>query len=381
MEDSNRFFNFNSKNNNSQSVKDEGLILYKNGRAYSLDFMKRQAVQLAVMMGRAVPERGVWFNMLHCGDFIITGVDENGDRRIVEANFCKARLCPLCQHRKSAKARAQVFDIVNHLEGYSYIFLTLTMKNEAIADSTISAALERLSKAWQRFTQRKRVRDTVLGYYKSVELTVDFNERISDDMYRAARKYYDERGLKAGDYNPNYYFFHPHIHAILAVPERYLSNPGRLYISQREFSELWRDALRVDYTPICDVRRIKRQRGEDETSGEELRAVLEVTKYCTKSADILAGDTSEDIKIMGLREIYYGTFGKRFASLGGVFKDMHKELGLSDIESEDEDENEKRLSYTDIQGFAWQYGVSGGKYVRNAMTEKMYKQLVKDRGY
>ena len=367
------------------SQADDGAELIaksRSGRDIPYNRYKIDSLAISDLMRRALPERSVWFNMSQCGSQLIFARLRDGERRLLNANFCRARLCPMCQARRSSKARAQMSQIVNSLNKlgcYRYIFLTLTLRNCLLCDTVLSDTLTQISKAWQRLMQRKRVADVVCGYYKSLEITCDLNEHIADDMYKQAKQYYDARGLRAGDINPNFYNAHPHIHAILCVNSRYYDNPGRLYISQAEWSQLWADALRIDYTPILDVRKIS-----DALADNDMQAVLEVTKYCTKSSDLLAGDCPDEMREMALRDLYYGTYGRRYISLGGVIREQHKALGLTDIEDDDDICSDNATLPTDIvglEGYIWRSGVGGGKYVRDAMTAKMYARMCKDRGY
>ena len=49
---------------------------------------------------------------------------------------------------------------------------------------------------------------------------------------------------------------HPHFHILIQVSPSYGKNKG-YYISQSEFTDLWQNALKVDYKPIVDVRVIR----------------------------------------------------------------------------------------------------------------------------
>ena len=49
---------------------------------------------------------------------------------------------------------------------------------------------------------------------------------------------------------------HPHFHILIQVSPFYGKNKG-YYISQSEFTDLWQNALKVDYKPIVDVRVIR----------------------------------------------------------------------------------------------------------------------------
>ena len=213
----------------------DGLIVQSSsGRFLSFDKLKRQSLKLSYLMGLAVPYNSVWFNMQHCGDFIVMGKDSSGNKKILNANFCHARLCPMCQQRRSAKARAQILKIVSSIENCKYLFLTLTLKNVLCSSMDISAVFETLASSWQRLSQRKPFRDVVKGYYKAIEFTVDLNMKITSDMYLKSKSYYDSRNLNIGDDNPNFFNIHPHLHVILCVDENYFNSPGRHYISHQK---------------------------------------------------------------------------------------------------------------------------------------------------
>jgi hypothetical protein len=80
-----------------------------------------------------------------------------------------------------------------------------------------------MNAAWQRMIQRKAW--PAEGFIRSLEVT---------------------RGEDGSA--------HPHFHCLLAVPPSYF---GRNYLSTAKWAAMWQEALRIDYTPICDVRLVK----------------------------------------------------------------------------------------------------------------------------
>jgi len=128
-----------------------------------------------------------------------------------------------------------------------WIFLTLTVKNCPTED--LRETLATMGKAWGRLNKRREFRD-VLGWMKSVEIT---------------------RGADGSA--------HPHFHALLLVKSTYFK-PGH-YVKTTEWVRAWREAMRLDYDPICDVRAV-RGKGPEGLHG----AVAETLKYAVKAADM-----------------------------------------------------------------------------------------------
>jgi hypothetical protein len=100
--------------------------------------------------------------------------------------------------------------------------LTLTVRNCSVLD--LRRTILDMNRAWDRLVKRKAW--PALGYVRSLEIT---------------------RGKDGSA--------HPHFHCLLAVPPGYFV--GRKYLSTAKWAALWRDALRIDYTPICEVHAVK----------------------------------------------------------------------------------------------------------------------------
>src|SRR5699024_4502293 len=118
---------------------------------------------------------------------------------------------------------------------YKYIFLTLTVKNCYGED--LKDTLDLMTGSFNKLNQRKPFKNAVKGYFRSLEVT----------------------------YNEDENTYHPHFHLILAVNKSYFSDT-KSYLSQEDWTNLWKESLKVDYTPIVDVRRIKAS--DDDTYGK-----------------------------------------------------------------------------------------------------------------
>lgn len=237
------------------------------------------------------------FRVADCGTFLEFHVTES-DERLHSANFCKDRLCPTCNWRRSLKIFGQVSQVMDVLEqlDYRFLFLTLTVRNCSASD--LPDTVQGLYDGWRNlYHERSFFSRFVMGTFRSLEVT---------------------RNKKTGT-------FHPHLHVILAVRPDYFS--GRNYFTQKRWATLWRSCCRLDYDPIVDIRTIKP--GPDGLSG----AVAEVSKYAVKDVDYLGGSMSD-------RMIFVSAFlsalaHRRLCSFTGCFNQVRKQLALDDVEDGD----------------------------------------------
>ncbi|MTE28523.1 replication protein, partial [Winogradskyella sp. ZXX205] len=96
-------------------------------------------------------------------------------------------------------------------------------------------------------------------------------------------------------------------HVLLPVKKSYF---GKNYIKQTEWTSLWKKAMKLDYTPIVDIRRVKGKAKIDAEQIEndvreammEQKAVLEIYKYPVKDTDVVRGNkVTED----NLNTVFY----------------------------------------------------------------------------
>ena len=211
--------------------------------------------------------------------------------------FCRVRYCPLCQWRRCLMWLARFYHalpkIVGEYPQARWIFLTLTVRNCPIGE--LGATLTLMNAAWHRLVKRPELKP-VLGWIRTTEVT-----RGNDDTA------------------------HPHFHALVMVPPAYF---GKSYIKQARWGELWQSCLKVDYTPIIDVRTIKPRLpkpGETPTvttPAESITkalegAVAETLKYSTKPDEMIE---HPDWFI----ELTKQTHKRRFIATGGALKDVLK---------------------------------------------------------
>ena len=232
--------------------------------------------------------------MRDCAQWLEFARKEDGTMKLHDARFCRVRLCPVCQWRRSLKTFAQmsqVLDIASN-DGFQFVFLTLTVRN--CGADKLSEKLTHLLLSFNRLMKYKAVQSAIKGYYRGCEVT----HNINTDEY------------------------HPHLHVILAVKPSYFG--GSYYLSQAKWTELWRRALQVDYDPIVDIRRCK--------GGS--KSIAEACKYAVKPSDIISFD-DWDLTVDTLRTLDKALENRRFIGLGGIIKEIHKKLHLDDMEEGD----------------------------------------------
>jgi plasmid rolling circle replication initiator protein Rep len=238
--------------------------------------------------------------MERCGtalEFACATLFETEDqvRRLVTANFCRGRLCPMCNWRRSQKIGAELEQVVKVYQDRNpksaMVMLTLTERNVAAAD--LGETISQMSKAFSRLRKRVEWQRAVRASFRSVEVTCP----------------------QPGE-------FHPHTHILLFVDEDYVAKSHDLYVPQAEWSRLWRECRGLDYRPVVDVRRMKR--------------VSEVAKYVTKSADYLTTDEdgwSADPDT--IEALHVALKSRRLIAWSRELGLIRKELGCSDDDMED----------------------------------------------
>ena len=245
-------------------------------------------------------------NVRVCAEVLQFLKNDEGQLKLKQAWFCKSRLCPMCNWRRSIKHSSQVIKIVDEaVKKYPkgrFLFWTLTTKNVFTGDE-LNTELARMNKAFDRLMKYKKVQKNMLGYLKATEVTVNQQD---------------------GSYNQ-------HFHILVFVRPSYFKGTGDNYISQSELTEFWKKALKIDYTPIVNIKAVKAKATEKEKG--VIGAVYETAKYPVKSIDYLTDNHEENLQRVDDLEV--GLKRKRLISFGGIFKEIRKELQLEDVETGD----------------------------------------------
>lgn len=251
-----------------------------------------------------------------CGKVLTFKVDaETGQKVLTNAESCRVRLCPLCSWRRSLKNYYNTISIVKWLQAnesrpevgkYSYIFVTLTIKN--CYGESLSGTIDNLFSGVKRLYERKEIKKAWRGMVRNLEVTHNINP-------------------KSKDYNT----YHPHLHMIVAVRPSYFTS--RDYISHQRLVQLWQECLRVDYDPIVDIRRVKGEVDNDGTV-DPARAVAECSKYAAKAADYIIPD-DWDLTVDTVRLLDAALDRRRLINYSGIFRAVKQKLRLEDAEDGD----------------------------------------------
>lgn len=224
-----------------------------------------------------------------CGNYLEFALKEHQitkdtKKKLAGANFCKNRFCPMCNWRRIRNITGQLkdaFSVIQEKQKVAVLFLTLTIKNPDVKD--LKSTIAKMNKAFKKMSETKAFKNAVLGYFKSIEIL--------------------------GDDTPNGQA-HPHFHILLIVDTKYFSS--RNYLNKTEWTEMWKKALKVDYTPVVDIRRIK---SKNENFSDIDSAIIETVKYAVKHTELVKR-SNEDFYYL-----YTQTKGMRFISAGGILKE------------------------------------------------------------
>lgn len=241
-----------------------------------------------------------------CASILRFAITDTGHYKLKQSFFCKSRLCPICAWRRSMKYAVNVSEIVEEAVKRKpkgrWIFLTLTTKNTTNAKD-LSKEISEYSVALRKMLNRKVLSNTVLGYSRGIEVTVNKED---------------------GSYNQ-------HMHVLLLVKSSYF-NGKKNYVDQSEWIQLWKKAMKLDYEPSVHIEEVK---GKDKD--ERFKAILEVAKYPVKSFDYLSSEADFRDNARVVDDLEQALYRKRLTAFGGLLKDIQKKLNLEDVESENAD--------------------------------------------
>lgn len=284
-----------------------------------------------------------------CGRTLLFGINEQGKKKLARAYFCKDRLCPVCNWRKSLllfhQTQQQADWISSNTKPDSgqrwhveYLFLTLTIANVPNTPDALTNALDALQNGFKRVIDGRagklshKLRETLLGASRAIEIT--YNTRMDT--------------------------LHPHVHAILAVKSSYFNKRLKQMLTRTEWRQLWQEACQLDYLPQCDCKRI------DSTA----KAVAECSKYPVKVLSVISKykklqeqawsnsqtDQARNKLLHAVESIALACYHRRFHEPYGCFRAARKALHQQDIDRAnlehvaDEHESFEPIEY---QLFTW----------------------------
>ena len=274
-------------------------------------------------------ERG-FMSFVECGDFLLFARKHDNKLKLARANFCKSRICNMCNWRRSLKLFGQVSQVIEAIRGKGikvrYLFLTLTVKN--CKSDKLTETINQLNAGFRLLVRNDKknkptkIACNLLGYMKAIEVTYN----TKDDTY------------------------HPHIHCILAVRPSYFKSGN--YMKYEDVQLLWQKCLNIDYAPQVNIKAIK-------AGNSTPKAIAELAKYPTKIATVLSVPTDKQEEV--LYTLASAIKGRRLITFGGLFKDIKAELNLIDVEKDnnlvnvgDGDEESQVINYVK---FTWRAGV------------------------
>ena len=238
----------------------------------------------------------------YCGSNLIFFKNiETEKKTLIGANFCRERLCPMCQWRKSIKVFWEVSNIMDILEkenpDFVPVFLTLTVKN--CDEEKLAETLDTIFRGWRLLFQRRKFERIVKGWFRSLEVTYNSTEKT----------------------------FHPHIHSVLIVEKKYFKKDNKDYMSTEEWVRVWKDCLKIDYDPICDIRRFRNNK-------QKRKSVAEVAKYTMKDTQYLYSHDNELTDRL-VKNLSSSLKGRRLYAFGGILKEIAKSMGIEEIDNDD----------------------------------------------
>lgn len=236
-------------------------------------------------------------------------IDEESGQ-ITGANFCKQRLCPVCNYRRSTMLWHKVSNVISDIQNEK-LLITLTVKN--CTGDNLKNTIDEILESFHRLTSRRMWKKNIVGFIRGLEIT----------------------------YNSQEDTFHPHIHILAIASENYFKED---YIDVHTLRKWWTESARLDYYVQVDIRKIK-------TTD---KAVAEVVKYAVKMADILQQDADEK-RLRATQTLASCIVGRRLISTGGLIKKLAKQKNICIDDEIDLSEKRENSAY---------YHLENGKYTK-----------------
>jgi plasmid rolling circle replication initiator protein Rep len=239
---------------------------------------------------------------------------------------CKVRVDPVCTWARSRIWRSRLDDGLTRLmidhPSTRFIFLTLT---DITCDVTeLGAKIKLLNKSFDKLLKRRGIKNNVLGYIKSTEITRRF------DWYDSKGKFIERHGttwFKRHASKKKHTWtakpsseVHPHFHVLLAVKPNYFS---RAYITQLQWIEYWKESLGTIEFRKVDIRTVKPNPKYENDKLGLLSSVLELAKYSTKPCDLVF---DKDFLAQFIKQIH----GTKHIVTGGLIKKYVNDTELSE---------------------------------------------------
>lgn len=252
-------------------------------------------------------------SLVNCGTFLEFSKNLTADNetiyRLTGSNFCRQRLCPMCQFRKSERAYALAVRVVQKLEadGYRFLHLVLTVPNQK-TEYELTQAVSLMYKGFNRFLKYKTIGKAFKGVLRCLEVSYNYDNDT----------------------------FHPHLHCLVAVRRSYF-NDSRAYVSYEAARQLWTKAVKQTLKNFPGLSFITPDTPDLQISMNAVKVgdfggVAEVCKYCLKPLDLQADKEEQNKRI--LFALWYTLKGVRFVQKYGVLKEAFRQLDGDELTDE-----------------------------------------------
>ena len=269
--------------------------------------LKSEVISELMLKSELLSDRGI--KVRACGTYIGFNSNENDSLSVTSANFCRQRLCPMCQRRRSLRtysAVSKVYDLANK-SGYQFLHVVLTVPNcpadalKKTCDFLFKQSSLLFRKSEDVHTKaackgnedikklRRNIKNSFKGVFRALEIT--FNDRLSIDHPFA---------------------FHPHLHCLIAVKKSYFTS--RDYISHEKLQKVWGTLTGIENVQVF-IGRVT----------DQCASIAEVAKYAVKP---FKGDVTVEV----LETLHKALFNRRLVQTFGVFRDWMKQVGVTDLE-------------------------------------------------
>jgi plasmid rolling circle replication initiator protein Rep len=285
-----------------------------------------------------------------CGDALWFNLKEHKTtsewKLFLENMFtCKDRFCPFCNWRRMMKYSKMIYKHIRELEEKKklrYIFLTLTVKNCELSE--LRTTIQLMQKSFERMSKTVKFKKSVVGFLRVLEFT-------------------REKGAKD--------VFHPHFHILLVVEPSYFNPRYDKYIKTSGWSEMWKKALGVSYSPVCDVKIVRQNKNE--TKDANASVVAEMCKYPMKDTDIESVEDFEELtnQLKNIRNI----------NAGGILKGILKSEKEIDDDLVHIDEENRDDLWVLLAKVLYKFEVRKNKsnyYYSGALSADVGKDIKKD---
>jgi plasmid rolling circle replication initiator protein Rep len=266
-----------------------------------LSSRRRHTATVGLALGRNPMTRDIAQRIGNCSLRLALALEQQDDQaaraHITAGMFCQARLCPICEWRRTRAWRGRLIaGLGRFAEVYPThraIFLTLTVRNVPVHQTR--ETIKAMHSGWAAMA---RWSDFPTQFWlRRTEVTIgapSFSDGLPSAPTKRSRQSAtanpddptdaDSVGPSLRIASPYGLWAHPHIHSLLMVPASYFS--GRRYLKQAVWQERWALAMGLDYPPVVDVRPASSKAGSPVLADAAQDAVMEAAKYITKANHI-----------------------------------------------------------------------------------------------